>query len=56
MQSYQVCKEFLGCGHPCYGYGNEKVHPPCLHEDCVSKDEQKTLGENSDSYCSICYV
>ena len=47
---------FLPCGHGCYGCSNETEHPPCLHEECVAKDEQKTLGENSDSFCVICYV
>ena len=52
-----VCSEFLeGCGHPCYGSARETQHPACLHNDCVEKNEDPTLGENADSYCSICYV
>ncbi|TNV71137.1 hypothetical protein FGO68_gene10196 [Halteria grandinella] len=56
QMSYRCCVAFLPCGHGCYGGSNETVHPPCLHEDCVGKDETKTLGENSDSFCVICYV
>ena len=55
-QSWACCASFLECGHPCYGYGRETEHPPCLHEDCVGKNEEKTLGDNADSYCVICYV
>eukprot|EP00347_Sterkiella_histriomuscorum_P011168 403373493 len=56
QKSWNICKAFNPCGHPCYGSSNEQVHPPCLHEDCVSKNEDLTLGENSDSFCVICYI
>jgi len=56
-EAKKCCGSFLDCGHPCYGYNNERVHAPCLHEDCVAKDERATtLGDNSESYCSVCYV
>ena len=38
-QARKCCKKDLPCSHPCYGYTNETVHPPCLHEECVAKDE-----------------
>lgn len=50
------CSQFKECGHPCYGYGYELTHPPCLHEECVAKNEELTLGENADAFCVICYV
>ncbi len=55
-ESRKCCVKSLDCGHPCFGYHGEATHAPCLHEDCVSKDEQPTLGENADSFCSICYI
>ena len=56
-QARQCCAAFLeGCGHPCYGYNGEAEHPPCLHEECVAKNEELTLGDNADTYCVICYV
>lgn len=55
-ESKKCCSAFLDCGHPCYGYNNEKEHGPCLHEDCVAKDEKLTLGQNADSYCSVCQI
>lgn len=56
QMAWRCCSQFLACGHGCYGGGNEQVHPPCLHEECVAKDESHTLGENADSFCVICYV
>lgn len=44
------------CRHPCGGARGEENCPPCLHEDCVKKDEQKTLGCTNDSNCVICYT
>ena len=35
---------------------NERAHPPCLNEECVAKNEELTLGENSESFCTICFV
>lgn len=55
-EARKCCTKFLDCGHPCYGYNNEEEHPPCLHEDCVAKNEDLTLGENADSFCVVCYV
>lgn len=55
-EAKNCCKAFLDCDHPCYGYDGEKEHPSCLHEDCVAKDEKKTLEQNADSFCTICYV
>jgi hypothetical protein len=56
-QSRQCCTAFLEkCGHPCYGYNLEVAHAPCLHEDCVAKDEEATHGDNADSFCVVCYV
>jgi hypothetical protein len=55
-EARKCCTQFLECGHPCYGYNNEKAHAPCLHEECVAKDEAKTLSENADSYCAVCYI
>lgn len=55
-EARKCCASFKECGHPCYGYGHEKAHPPCLNEECVAKNEDLTLGENADSFCVICYV
>jgi hypothetical protein len=55
-QMGQCCATLLECGHACAGQNWEPQHPPCLHEDCVKKDEGPTLGENVDSFCSICYT
>ncbi len=46
----------LECGHPCGGFAKEKKCLPCLDPDCVSKNEQLTLGANADSYCAICFI
>ncbi len=50
------CDKVHGCGHACNGFAGEQICLPCLHEDCVAKDQQKTLGSNADSYCIICYT
>lgn len=55
-QARQCCNSQLECGHGCYGYGMEQRHPSCLHEECVAKEEAPTLGENTESFCTICYV
>ena len=48
------------CIHPCYGakckQNDEDVCIPCLHTDCVKKDEKLTLGLHIDEYCMICYT
>ena len=50
------CDKVLECGHLCCGFRREENCLPCLNEECVEKNEELTLSENSDSYCVICYV
>ncbi|CAI2364881.1 unnamed protein product [Moneuplotes crassus] len=49
------CSKKLPCGHYCNGISREKHCLPCLHPDCVNKDQSKTLGENDNSNCVICF-
>jgi len=50
------CQFVNPCGHFCFGMNGDKAHPPCLEPSCVAADkEKKTLGENKDSFCSICW-
>lgn len=50
------CKRKHDCGHGCAGFKDERIHPPCLNEACVSTDPSKTLDNNENSWCSICFV
>eukprot|EP00347_Sterkiella_histriomuscorum_P002581 403367593 len=52
----QTCDKILRCGHPCNGTLNEQKCLPCLDEHCVKENEQLTLGQNAESYCTICYT
>ena len=52
----QSCDKVLECNHPCKGFAREAECLTCLHPDCVEKDPDVTMGENDDSYCSICFV
>ena len=50
------CQKMLACGHPCCGMKDERVCMPCLHPDCVSNNQDATLGAHGDEYCNICYT
>ena len=52
----KCCDKIHECGHYCYGFKDEPVCLPCLHEDCVAKNPQLTFDQNADSYCQICFV
>lgn len=51
----KTCEKILPCGHACCGFKDEKECLACLHEDCVSKNEDLTLGVRGDDFCNICY-
>lgn len=50
------CNKILKCGHSCGGFAKEPECLPCLDPECVEKNEQLTLSQNADSYCSICFI
>ena len=50
------CDKVHPWGHPCKGFAREKKWLPCLHPDCVSENPDITMGENDDSYWSICFI
>ena len=52
----KTCEKILNCNHPCNGFKGEAACMPCLHEDCVKKIEEKTLGVDLDNFCSFCYT
>jgi len=52
------CKTKLACGHQCYGTSEDdeaKIHPPCLHDDCVAKNPDSAKACASD-LCPVCWV
>lgn len=50
------CDKMLPCGHPCPGFAGEPLCHPCLVDECVDKNPNKTLGAKEDDYCTICYT
>ena len=48
------------CLHPCYGAKCKQFNQgeciPCLHPECVKKNEKLTLGTHSNEDCMICYT
>jgi E3 ubiquitin-protein ligase MYCBP2 len=56
----EVCQFKQKCGHFCYGHNQCQVgdakHPPCLNPICVKQNPKKTLEEDEDSFCTICYT
>jgi hypothetical protein len=50
------CSNTLDCTHGCRGYKGEEVCLPCLNEQCVRENPEKTLGLNEFDFCQICWV
>lgn len=50
------CDKIHKCGHLCNGFAGEKQCLPCLNTECVKKNPEPTLGQNEDSFCTICGV
>ena len=50
----QSCCTILRCGHPCGGARDELDCPPCLFEDCESRDPK--VNECREDECAICYT
>ena len=53
--SKEWCDKKLRCGHYCKGLSREPECLPWLHPDWVHQNEGKTLGENENSNCVICF-
>ncbi|CDW84412.1 myc binding protein 2 [Stylonychia lemnae] len=53
----QSChRQYYECNHKCYGARGEENCLPCLHPECVAKNEAKTLGSDMNSTCPVCYT
>ena len=50
------CDKKLPCGHFCCGFSGEKICLPCLDEECVNKNPERTLDKKGDDYCIICFT
>ena len=50
------CEKKHPCGHICHGFKGETKCLPCLDPECVTANPDATLGEDSGSFCSICFI